>query len=39
MLLQRCDSARYAPGTLAVAHGLIEDAEAVIQRLEASGQL
>jgi hypothetical protein len=38
-LLQRCDSARYAPGMLAVAHGLIEDAEVLIQRLEASGQL
>jgi hypothetical protein len=36
-LLHLCDSARYAPGTLAVAQltGLIEDAEALIQQLEA----
>ena len=36
-LFHLCDSARYAPGTLAVAQltGLIEDAEALVQRLEA----
>lgn len=40
-LLQRCDSARYAPGSLAVAQqtGLLEEAVALIQRLEASGRL
>ncbi len=40
-LLHLCDSARYAPGSLAVAQltGLIEDAEALVQRLEGSGRL
>lgn len=40
-LLQRCDSARYAPGSLAVAQrsGLLEEAVALVQRLEASGGL
>jgi hypothetical protein len=36
-VLQLCDSARYAPGNLAVVQrsGLIEDARAVVQGLEA----
>jgi hypothetical protein len=40
-LLHLCDSARYAPGSLAVAQvtGLLEDAEALVQRLEGSGRL
>jgi hypothetical protein len=40
-LLHLCDSARYAPGSLAVAQltGLLEDAEALVRRLEASGRL
>jgi hypothetical protein len=40
-LLHLCDSARYAPGSLAVAQltGLIEDAAALVQRLEGSGRL
>lgn len=40
-LLHLCDSARYAPGSLAVAQltGLPEEAEALVQRLEASGRL
>lgn len=40
-VLHRCDSVRYAPGTLAVAQltGLIDEAEAVVQRLEESGRL
>ncbi len=40
-LLHLCDSARYAPGSLAVVQltGLIEDAEALVQRLEGSGRL
>ena len=40
-LLHLCDSARYAPGSLAVAQltGLLEDAEALVQRLEESGRL
>jgi hypothetical protein len=39
-LLHLCDSARYAPGSLAVAQltGLLEDAEALVQRLEGSGR-
>jgi hypothetical protein len=39
-VLQLCDSARYAPGNLAVAQltGLIEDARAVLQGLEARRQ-
>ncbi len=41
VLLQRCDSARYAPGALAVEErtGALEDAAALVQRLEASGHL
>src|SRR5262249_45448082 len=40
-LLHLCDSARYAPGALAVAQltGLLEDAAALVQRLEGSGRL
>jgi hypothetical protein len=40
-LLHLCDSARYAPGALVVAQltGLLEDAEALVQRLEGSGRL
>jgi hypothetical protein len=40
-LLHLCDSARYAPGSLAVAQltGLLEEAEALVQRLERSGRL
>ena len=40
-LLHLCDSARYAPGSLAVAQltWLIEDAAALVQRLEGSGRL
>ncbi len=40
-LFHLCDSARYAPGTLAVVQltGLIEDAEALVQQLETSAQL
>jgi hypothetical protein len=40
-LLHLCDGARYAPGSLAVAQlaGLIEDAEALVQRLDGSGRL
>jgi len=40
-LLHLCDSARYAPGSLAVAQctGLLADAEALVQRLEGSGRL
>ncbi|MGE3536272.1 MAG: BatD family protein [Candidatus Tectimicrobiota bacterium] len=40
-LLQRCDSARYAPGGLVVAQhtNLIAAAETLVQRLEASGRL
>jgi hypothetical protein len=40
-LLHLCDSARYAPGSLVVAPltGLLEDAEALVQRLEGSGRL
>jgi hypothetical protein len=40
-LLHLCDSARYAPGSLAVAQitGLIEGAAILIQRLETSGSL
>jgi hypothetical protein len=40
-LLHLCDSARYAPGSLAVAQltGLLEDTEALVQRLEGSGRL
>ena len=40
-LLHLCDSARYAPGSLAVAQstGFLEDAEALVQRLEESGRL
>ena len=40
-LLHLCDSARYAPGALAVAQsiGFLEDAEALVQRLEESGRL
>jgi hypothetical protein len=40
-LLHLCDSARYAPGSLVVAQltGLIEDAAALVQRLEGSGRL
>ena len=40
-LLHRCDNARYAPGTLAVAQltGLLEEAERLIQQLEAGAQL
>jgi hypothetical protein len=39
--LHLCDSARYAPGSLAVAQvtGLLEDAETLVQRLEGSGRL
>lgn len=39
-LLHLCDSARYAPGSLAVAQltGLPEDAAALVQQLEASGR-
>jgi hypothetical protein len=39
--LHLCDSARYAPGSLAVAQatGLLEDAQALVQRLEGSGRL
>jgi hypothetical protein len=39
-LLHLCDSARYAPGSLAVAqlNGLVESAESLVQRLEAKGQ-
>jgi hypothetical protein len=40
-LFHLCDSARYAPGSLAVSQltHLIEDAETCVQRLEASQQL
>lgn len=40
-LLQRCDSARYAPGALAVVQqtGLLAEAETLVQCLEASGRL
>ncbi|MGQ4808991.1 hypothetical protein NKDENANG_02386 [Candidatus Entotheonellaceae bacterium PAL068K] len=40
-LLHRCDNARYAPSTLAVARltGLIDDAETLLQRLEARWRL
>jgi hypothetical protein len=40
-LLHLCDSARYAPGSLAVAQstGFLAEAEALVQRLEASGRL
>lgn len=40
-LLQRCDSARYAPGALVVAQHaeLLAEAEALVQCLEDSGQL
>jgi len=40
-LLHLCDSARYAPGSLALAQatGLLKDAAALVQRLEGSGRL
>lgn len=40
-LLHLCDSARYAPGSLAVAQltGLVEEAEALVRQLEVSGRL
>ncbi|HEY5871062.1 MAG TPA: BatD family protein [Candidatus Tectomicrobia bacterium] len=40
-ILHLCDSARYAPGSLVVAQAtsLLEDAEALVQRLEGSGRL
>jgi hypothetical protein len=40
-LLNLCDSARYAPGALAVDQltGLLEEAEALVRRLEGSGRL
>jgi len=40
-LLQLCDSARYAPGSIVVAQltGLLEEATGLIQRLERSQRL
>jgi hypothetical protein len=40
-MLHLCDSARYAPGSLAVAQlaGLLEDAETLLRQLETSGRL
>jgi len=40
-LLHLCDSARYAPGALAIAQltGIVEDAAGLVQQLEASGRL